>query len=429
MSAWREVAIGALCSRITSGGTPRRKRADFFCEPPDGIPWIKSQELVDRRIESAKEHISLEGLRCSSAKLLPPQSVLIAMYGATVGQLGFLEIEAAVNQAVCVVVTDPTIADSRFLFYALMNARHGLIAHAHGAAQQNLSQDRIRNFHLQMPEIEVQQRVAVVLYCLDQLIDNNRQRIDLLEESARALYREWFVRRRLPSQLEDIGNTSTWMVCPLRHVTLLIKRGIAPKYDDYGPSVVLNQRCIRHGRVDLGPVRRQSKAIPPERQIQFGDVLVNSTGVGTLGRVAQVYRDLPSATVDSHVTILRPDSAQLDLDFFGQAMLDTEPELASLGVGSTGQTELGAEVIGALRKAIPPLQLQSEFGCRVSQVRHLAITLQEQVRTLAAARDLLVPKLVTGQLKVDSLGVDDVFGWVELAEELPADSMPARSGR
>ncbi len=204
MSKWREVPIADLCLRTTSGGTPSRKRPDYFCAPPSGVPWIKSQELRDRRITAASEHITEAGLRSSSAKLLPPDTILIAMYGATVGRLGYLATEATVNQAICGLITDPAVADPRFTYYALMNARDDLIAYAHGAAQQNLSQERIRSFPLLVPlQVDEQRSIGVVLRALDDLIENNRRRVQVLEEMAKAIYREWFVDFRYPGHEAD----------------------------------------------------------------------------------------------------------------------------------------------------------------------------------------------------------------------------------
>lgn len=136
MSQWREVKIADLCDRTTSGGTPSRKRPEFFCQPPDGLPWVKSQELTDRRISSCLEHITHEGLQASSAKRVPRGAVLVAMYGATVGQLGYLDITATTNQAICALITDPATTDSRFLYYALMHARPALVTQAQGAASR-----------------------------------------------------------------------------------------------------------------------------------------------------------------------------------------------------------------------------------------------------------------------------------------------------
>src|SRR5207244_2184508 len=102
---------------------------------------------------------------------------------------------------------------------------------------------------------------------------------------------------------------------------------------------VVNQKCIRDQRLSLEPARRQTKTIPPEKMVRFGDVLINSTGVGTLGRVAQVYENLGLCTVDTHVTVARPDP-NTDLDFFGCALLGHAETFDRLGVGATGQTEL-----------------------------------------------------------------------------------------
>src|SRR5687767_580871 len=109
MSDWREASIADLCVRVTSGGTPSRKRGDFYADSADGIPWVKSQELLDGPVRSTMERITEAGLKGSSAKLLPAGTVLMAMYGANVGQLGYLGIEATVNQAICAMVTDPAI--------------------------------------------------------------------------------------------------------------------------------------------------------------------------------------------------------------------------------------------------------------------------------------------------------------------------------
>lgn len=357
--------------------------------------------------------------------LLSKDQVIVAMTEQAAGLLGSsarIPVDDVYlhNQRIGLVVADEAVAVLDFLYY-LFNApfvRRQIAATATGAKVRHTAPERIHSVRIQIPDLRSQHRVASVLRAFDELIENNRQRIEILEATARALYREWFVRHRFPGQESgDIDAASAWLECPLREVTLLIKRGIAPKYDDDGSSVILNQRCIRNGRVNLTSAKRQSKKIPSERQILFGDVLVNSTGVGTLGRVAQVYQDLPSTTVDSHVTILRADPALLSIDLFGQAMLNAEAKFAALGIGSTGQTELGGDAIAAQRITLPPLELQSAYGCRVSGSRHLVIQLEEQVRALAAARDLLVPKLVTGQIEVESLGVDDVFGWAELAEE------------
>jgi type I restriction enzyme S subunit len=191
-------SIASICTRVSSGGTPSRRHAEYYAEEEGGIPWVKSKELVETGIRLTEERITLKGLQNSSAKLHPKNAVLMAMYGANVGQMGWLEIDATVNQAICAMIVDETKAHWRYVFYALRHFRADLIAKAHGAAQQNISQALIKKFEIPVPPLPTQSRIADILSAYDELIANNQRRIAVLEEMARALYREWFVYYRAP---------------------------------------------------------------------------------------------------------------------------------------------------------------------------------------------------------------------------------------
>ncbi len=140
-----------------------------------------------------------------------------------------------------------------------------------------------------------------------------------------------------------------WERKKLGEVCELVARGVAPRYIDDDGLCVLNQKCVRDHVIDYRLSRRHDiskKSVDPERLIRVGDVLVNSTGTGTLGRVAQV-REIPSepATVDTHVTIVRPQSDRFFLDFFGYMMIMIEEEIAASGEGASGQTELARSTL------------------------------------------------------------------------------------
>ena len=140
-----------------------------------------------------------------------------------------------------------------------------------------------------------------------------------------------------------------WIKASLGEVCSFINRGVAPKYVESGGVLVLNQRCVRGHAISKTMARRhdaQAKRVPEERFIRPGDVLVNSTGEGTLGRVAQVkVAPEEPTTVDSHVTIVRPAPGRFDPDFFGHMLQDIEPMLMVSGVGSGGQTELNRRAL------------------------------------------------------------------------------------
>jgi type I restriction enzyme S subunit len=150
---------------------------------------------------------------------------------------------------------------------------------------------------------------------------------------------------------------SRWKEAPLSKICSLIGRGITPKYIDERGVLVINQKCIRNHVVtyDLGRRHDAGQKLPkPDRMIAVGDVLVNSTGTGTLGRVAQVRSALPEpATVDAHVTIVRPTHGLFYPGFFGYAMISLEAKLAASGQGASAQTELARTTIEEFSIAFP----------------------------------------------------------------------------
>ena len=260
----------------------------------------------------------------------------------------------------------------------------------------------LKRLALRLPATTVQQAIADILSAYDDLIENNRRRMALLEEAARQLYREWFVRLRFPghehTRIVD-GVPEGWERKPVARLTTFLNRGITPHYDDEADGLVINQKCIRGGRLDLSFARHQSREFKPERQVQLGDILVNSTGEGTLGRVAQVFSPIPNCTVDSHVTILRP-STEAGCYFFGRALMEWEPRFSTMGRGATNQTELSCKQIGVAEILVPPHSLVMHFEEFAEPVCRQAAMLSEQNDKLRAARNLLLPRLMNGEIAV-----------------------------
>jgi len=154
-SNWQIKSLGDVC-RTSSGGTPSRSRPDYF---NGNIRWVKSGELTDGLVSEVSEFISEEALAGSSAKLLPADTLLIAMYGTTVGKLGVLTRAAATNQAVCAIFPPPEL-DPKFLFWYLRRQRSHLIAQAVGGAQPNIIQTVLRDLELPIPPLGEQREIV-----------------------------------------------------------------------------------------------------------------------------------------------------------------------------------------------------------------------------------------------------------------------------
>ncbi|GEM_PF-138565 len=153
---WEKVRLGEV-AKTTSGGTPLRYKTEYFTNGT--IPWLKSGEVSQGYITKAEEYITEEGLNESSAKLIPPNSILVALYGATAGKVGILKFESAINQAICAVLPNNKIVPE-FLYFFLKSKTEDLIKLCVGGAQQNLSQSIIQETEIPLPPIEIQQNIV-----------------------------------------------------------------------------------------------------------------------------------------------------------------------------------------------------------------------------------------------------------------------------
>jgi type I restriction enzyme S subunit len=278
-----------------------------------------------------------------------------------------------------------------------------------GSSQSAYTIVLLKGMEIALPSLDEQRRIASILTAYDDLIENNTRRIAILEEMARRLYEEWFVRFRFPGHEgvpmveSELGLVPQgWVAATIGDAASYVNRGLSPKYDDAAACLVINQKCIRNQRLTLGAARRQIKPVPGGKLLQFGDVLINSTGVGTLGRVAQVLENLTNCTADSHVSIVRAGD-NCDLDYFGLSLMAQQAYFEAQGVGSTGQTELSRARISETSIVLPPLDVQQQFGKLVRPMRNLAIILQNKNQNLRTTRDLLLPKLISGELDVSTL--------------------------
>ena len=149
---WKRERI-AQYYNTSSGGTPSREHEDYYSD--SGIPWIKTGELQDCVLISTDEFITDEGLKNSSAKIVPANSVLMAMYGVNIGMLGYSYIQSTCNQACCVFKDKQNLSTKHYLFQQLKSIREYLLLISFGAAQQNLSQDLIKRVKIVMPTKDI----------------------------------------------------------------------------------------------------------------------------------------------------------------------------------------------------------------------------------------------------------------------------------
>jgi type I restriction enzyme S subunit len=280
--------------------------------------------------------------------------------------------------------------EQRFLAYLIGGSRFAdyIVGVQTGTAVPHISTKQIQDFEFEMPSLGEQRAISEILGALDDKIAVNGR----IAQGARDLAQSYF---RAAVELSDGG------VAALSAVTASVSRGVSPRYtDDESQLRVLNQKCVRGGRVSLGPSRRTyAEKVPSAKLLQPNDVLVNSTGVGTLGRVARWTR-AEACAVDSHVSVVRFDETEIDPLCAGFAMLDAEPEIEALGEGSTGQTELSRARLSALQITVLSGDEEKKLRPVLDALESRGDSALEESVSLARLRDKLLPKLMSGEIRV-----------------------------
>ena len=296
------------------------------------------------------------------------------------------------NQRIGLVSLKNDEFDINFLYWLMRSYSYQkFVANgATGATVKHTSPTKICQFTFTAPKDKNTQRsIASILSAYDNLIENNLKRIKLLEEKAFLSYKSFVKNERVKEK-------------KLNQVTQFLKRGISPKYVNEDGVIVLNQKCIRNHIVSFEDSRLtdSEKNIPEERMLQKFDTLINSTGTGTLGRIAMNIQDEFPLTADSHVTIVRPNH-EITPIYLCMSLFAKENVIEMMGEGATNQTELSPKKVGEEIK-IPMISstLMNQFEKENEPVFNLVWNLQKQNTKLRDARDILLPRLMSREIEV-----------------------------
>ena len=249
-----------------------------------------------------------------------------------------------------------------------------------------------------IPDRSIQESIGDLYYVLSLKAERNKMINDNLMQQAVTIFKSWFVEYSPFDGIEP----KEWETVNLEKITSLISRGIAPKYSDNSDQIVINQKCIRNHMIDLSQARTHTPKVINEKWLRFGDLLINSTGDGTLGRAAQVWFQPQNITVDSHVTVVRPAKENL-IFYIGLWGVLHEREIESLHTGSTGQTELPKERVKALELHLPDNGTLDRFNTLIAPMAAAIVSKQNENNKLATLRDALLPKLMSGEIDVSAV--------------------------
>ena len=406
---YNKAQIIDLCTLVTSGGTPLTSVPAYY--DPQEISWLKTGEVNYCRIYNTESYISKEGLARSSAKLVPPNSVIVAMYGQgdTAGRVAINKIPLSTNQACCNLIINHDIADYEFVYYALYSLYDHLVALKNGGAQPNLNAKRIKTMEIPFPDIEIQHRIASILSAYDDLIDNNKKQIKLLEEAAQRLYKEWFVDLRCPgyenTPIVD-GLPEGWSYKPLSDLFRFVrgKSYTSKELSDTSGVLMVNLKNIRaFGGYNRNAEKRFTGIYKNEQSLNPGDLIMGVTDMTQERRLvghAAIVPDLGEPmTFSMDLIKLLPVKIQksylYSTLFFGGFSKKISPIANGVNV-----LHLKPEAMMSLQMLVPTSELMDVYEQMFSPIQSRIELLQKQMDVAKEARDRLLPKLMSGEIEV-----------------------------
>jgi type I restriction enzyme S subunit len=415
---WAYARLGDIC-KTTSGGTPSRKNSSYFL---GNIPWLKSGELENNIIINTEESITEEALNNSSAKIIPDGTLLLALYGATVGRLGILGIDAAINQAICAIFTSEKL-DNKYLFWYLFSYRNELLNDRVGGAQPNISQQIVNDIIIPLPPLAEQHRIVAKIEELFTKLDAGVESINKIRTSL-VQYRQSILSAACSGRLtadwrathkevgkgdlfENIVNErkkfiinvpteenslihyrnipDTWTSISLDTLAIKITSGSRAwkkYYCENGPGTFILSQNVRPLKLDL----HDSFGVnPPENdpdrrrtEVKEDDLLI--TIAGNTGDVCRVKSPLSQHYVCQSVALLRPAIKELSpyLELYLNSPDHGQIQFNKLSYGQ-GRPHLLLDHLKATSILLPPLPEQQEIVRRVDALLSMIDSIETSI--------------------------------------------------
>ena len=415
MEAWKYVELGNIC-KIKGG--KRLPKGHNLTEKVTSHPYIRARDIKEGKINFDQPvYVEDDTFQKISRYIVNEGQVILTIAG-TVAEVALVTNEfdkASLTENAVKIIVDETQISAMFLKF-LCQSDHiksyfELIAS--GAAQPKLGIYKIQSTKVNLPSLPTQRKIASILSTYDDLIENNLKRIKLLEEKAQQTYEEWFVRMKFPGHEtapinKETGLPEGWKKIKVANYVEIISKGPSLKYDLPGVKYpVLNQSCIRNGEIELDKVlyAKELSENKKELYLKINDILINSMGQGTLGRVSKNVSINEKFIIHNCITFLRSkdEYSQFLLFYF---ISSHQTFFENIAQGSTGQSTLKKELVAGLDILLPEENILASFDEIISPCWKEMGLLKRQNQLLKEARDALLPRLMTGMIDVDDIEFD-----------------------
>lgn len=379
--------------KITSGGTPLTSKREYY----DGgnIPWVKTGDLKVRHLSNIPDSITQLGLENSSAKIFPTNTVLIAMYGATIGNCSILKKEAATNQA-CAALLPSEEINEEFLFFFLSNIKQELIRKGVGGGQPNISAKILKEIKIPLPSLTEQKHIADVLSKAEALIAERKQSIHLLDEYLKSTFLEMFG--------DPVKNEKGWEKKTLNEISVIKGQyGIGASAIDYNKN---GYRYIRITDINQnGELNDEFKSpsTPEEENKQYilsnGDLLFARSGA-TVGKT-YLHQEKNGKCIFAGYLIRFRLNPEYVNPIYVYHFTNTNYYWNWIKAKQTvaAQPNVNANLYGnELKIIIPPIPIQNQFAAIVEKTEALKAQYKEHLQSLEQMYGALSQRAFRGEL-------------------------------
>lgn len=401
MNNYPTYKLGEICE-TTSGGTPNRKNDAYY---GGTIPWVKSGELGKGIIYDTEEKITEQAVKESSAKIFPKGTLLIALYGATIGKLGFLGVPAATNQAVCGIFANEKI-DLQFLSYYLFHKRNDLIAQGTGGAQPNISQTILKNLPIPLPPLPTQQaivsRIETLFAELDKAVQHLRTAQQQIKTYRQAVLNHWLNNEDGKWEMVNIScfldnSCKGMMTGPF---------GTALKKSEHKSCGI---PVLGIENIGEGSFVMPNKIFVTEEKakelktfaVKTDDIIISRSG--TVGEICKVPFFMNDALLSTNLIRIRLNLDLINADYFVLLFQSSQikQQVKDLCKGTT-RAFLNQTILSQISFPFPPLSEQqrivAEIESRLSQAETVEESIEKALQQAEALRQSILKKAFSGEL-------------------------------
>lgn len=384
---WKKVKLENICLKVCSGGTPKSTVAEYY---NGDIPWLNTKEINFNRIYNTERKITNTGFKNSSAKWIDINSIIVAMYGATARKVAITKIPITTNQACCNLTIDNKKANYNFVYYILVQNYKVLLSMANGGAQQNLNAQQIKDFEIELPPLETQEKIARILSSLDDKIELNNKINQNLEQQADLLFNDLFLEDKDRIKLSEVISTTSGGTPSRKNLNFYTNGSFC-----WIKSKELNGTFITETEEKINQLaieKSSAKLLPPY------SVLLAMYGA-TVGEYAIISKQM---TCNQAICAIIPNEKYPYTYIYEYIKLSKE-KIKTLAIGSAQQNISQVLIKDLLvHKNINKIK---EYHFKTRYLFELIKNNQIENEKLTQLRDTLLPKLMSGEIDVSKVEV------------------------